>query len=1627
MKRSSNTCLEVSLAVSATWIALSRTFHRKCNSLREILASAIILLVLVLPVTSFAANTTHTYTGTGNWSVVGNPGWDTTANAAGDIMQYNTATTASTTTMDTSATVGQLQIGTVASAGTWTIATGAGSLTLDGTGITSGNQVFGNAGVAAITARSSGGGAFTINPNISFGTTALDIGASQNEAITIGGNITASSAQNLNFRGSGSGLLTINGSIGASGSAITISNLRGSGGGVTLAGTLGANVASVTQNSSSSVLALSVANTYSGGTTLTAGTINFANNTAFGTGTITSSGGTIKNTAGVTTVNALVANSGTTTLDVSGSNWDLNGNISGSGAITRGTAATLTLFLGGDNSGYNGTFTVPNSGNAVVRFGHGATTGVNAGSANASWVFNNTTASRTTLSWTAAGGTISFGSMTGAGVLNTDAAGAKTISVGALGLTDTFSGTIANGTGTIGLTKVGTGAMTLSGAGSSYTDTTTVENGSLIAGASVNPSGTAANGPFGNSTAAIALGSANTISSGTAKNPQLLTGGAFTMGRPVTVGANNNSLGNASTTFTLGGNTANSSTISGAITLNQSLVVTQVTSGTLTISGNITSGSSGTQSVTVNNPGTVNIGTGVIGGGTGTIALTKTGAGTLTLTGTHTYTGNTTVSAGTLLVNGSTASGSAVSVSGNGSVLGGSGTINGATSISSSGALTPRPSGGSATTTTFGGNLTLSSASANFTLSSSAAGSNDKVVYGSSGTLTLDNTDTINITGATLDTASDYTLFTSSGGTVSMATTPTLKINGVTSDQTSAGSYQLVVSGSLLKLHYIQTALPPTVNSASASPTSLGHYQTTTITVNVTPQSGKTISSVSVTLDQLGGAGDPTTLTGPGGDGTGNWTGTFTVPPTLVAGSFTISGTVNQSDATTAGWSVSGITVTNSFPVWSGSGGDNKWSTGGNWASGNGPGSGDTVAFAGSTQLTNNLDSSVSLASLTFNSGAGSFDITNAASTLTLTGGLTNNSVNAQTLDVPVALNGSQAVNAASGDITISGAVSGSGAGLTKVGAGTLTLSAVNTYSGATTIGNGLLAITGSGSLGSGTYSAVITNNSALNYGSSASQTLSGIISGTGSLTNSGSGTLILSGANTYSGGTAISAGTINFTTATSLGSGVVTASGGTIKAGGGNFSTANNFVINGPTTLDTTINWTFNGTISGSGTITRGAAASASFFLNGDNSGFTGTYQDQNNFNAVTRFNSASAGSANAHWIFNNGNASKCSLDFGSGTISFGSMTGPGTLYQDQNSTTKTVEAGALGLNDTFSGVMSQLSGTAVLNFTKVGAGTMTLSGVNTYTGNTTIGAGELIGQTGGSCANSAVIVAAGATNGVKVAGANGQWSCASLTCSAGGTNYSDFDFGAAAPSTTAAPLSIGGNLATNGTVQVIVRNGTGFTAGSIYPLMTWGGTGPGTLATFAKPIGTVGTLQLSGNTISLTAGIYVPNLFFTNTPGIARIISVSDLVADGLASSQGGPNYTVTVGTPVNGGAAFTNAAGTMMKYTNSPSFAGSSDSFTYTVSDGTSSATATVNITMASATGPQLTASGTDGNGHAVIVFNAIPNYTYHMQHATTLGPPPDWTNLLNAITVPSNGAVTWTNLESSAEGFYRLSYP
>ncbi len=149
----------------------------------------------------------------------------------------------------------------------------------------------------------------------------------------------------------------------------------------------------------------------------------------------------------------------------------------------------------------------------------------------------------------------------------------------------------------------------------------------------------------------------------------------------------------------------------------------------------------------------------------------------------------------------------------------------------------------------------------------------------------------------------------------------------------------------------------------------------------------------------------------------------------------------------------------------------------------------------------------------------------------------------------PVIFNGDGSIEIGSGkNLTLSGVVSGSGA-ITKTGAGTLTMTKVNTYGGGTTISEGTVKLTEAGTLGSG--SVTVNENATLEFAHASNQTISNDIYGLGSVAKTGTGTLTLSGNNSYYGETTVSAGTLLVPAGASFSSSQVTVStGGTFQAG---------------------------------------------------------------------------------------------------------------------------------------------------------------------------------------------------------------------------------------------------------------------------------------------------------------------------------------------------------------------------------------------------------------------------------------------------------------------------------------------
>nr|WP_315175412.1 autotransporter-associated beta strand repeat-containing protein [uncultured Flavobacterium sp.] len=152
-------------------------------------------------------------------------------------------------------------------------------------------------------------------------------------------------------------------------------------------------------------------------------------------------------------------------------------------------------------------------------------------------------------------------------------------------------------------------------------------------------------------------------------------------------------------------------------------------------------------------------------------------------------------------------------------------------------------------------------------------------------------------------------------------------------------------------------------------------------------------------------------------------------------------------------------------------------------------------------------------------------------------------------------------------DLLISAAITqANGSYLTKTGAGKLTFTGINSYSGTTTINAGTLQIGDGGTLGT-ISSAGVTNNAALVFNRSNDFTISNAISGTGTVTKSGAGVLTLSGGNSYTGLTTISQGILKCGSTNALGTiagSTTIVDGAALDLNGLNYSTAEPLTING-------------------------------------------------------------------------------------------------------------------------------------------------------------------------------------------------------------------------------------------------------------------------------------------------------------------------------------------------------------------------------------------------------------------------------------------------------------------------------
>lgn len=287
-----------------------------------------------------------------------------------------------------------------------------------------------------------------------------------------------------------------------------------------------------------------------------------------------------------------------------------------------------------------------------------------------------------------------------------------------------------------------------------------------------------------------------------------------------------------------------------------------------------------------------------------------------------------------------------------------------------------------------------------------------------------------------------------------------------------------------------------------------------------------------------------------------------------------------------------------------------------------------------------------------------------------------------------------------------------------KDGAGTLVLTSPNnSHNAEMQILQGVLRIDGGGRLNNGDHWMPVTLNSTLNYNSTATQTLRGAMSGTGSLIKNNTGTLNINGSNPFTGSVTVNAGTLyanpaNAATnrAFSFVSGIIVNSGGTLRTG-------SNGLFGWDGTQEKTITVNAGGILMANGGLASDVGV-GTVILNGGTLSTLAT--------GATDYGS---------WRFDNA-TDKLSVTADS-TVS-------ATNVKFGNAAAAIEVASGKTLN--FTGTVTNAASGGTSYLTKTGTGTLVLSGNNTHTGATALNAGTTR-VNGSLAAGSAVTVANGAT----------------------------------------------------------------------------------------------------------------------------------------------------------------------------------------------------------------------------------------------------------------------------------------
>ncbi len=570
-----------------------------------------------------------------------------------------------------------------------------------------------------------------------------------------------------------------------------------------------ATTVSLVQVGSFNTTILNAANTFSGGVTLTAGTIDINNAAALGTGTFTITTGTIdnKSTGDITIANAeswggnftyagsvhnlsqttgAITLTGNPTITVSANNLSIGGVIGGGAhSITKAGAGTLTL--SGTNTYSSGTTLSAGALNinTAAALGTGTTT-VNGGtltlttSGYTATITNPSGNTTVVVAFSPAPANGSYAIVPGALTVNgTLAFSATGLGGGQTASLNTTTGMVSVSAGPVPtITSVTPGTPTITGElnDSGYTgQTLTITGTNFLSGTTVSINGVAA--------------TSVTVSSSTQLTAVVANGGAASTGNIVVTTAN----GGASHAFAyLGYITVNPSSAdwnTGSTWVGNAVPVANATT---TVSTAVT-----VNNTVTNQPGTVLVNSGnsiSIGASTGVLSPTGavTNNGTITVGGTLTLNGASTNASGATIT---VSSGGVLNVSGgltNNGLLTDGGTMAVSTSTSTNGAT-------GTLNVSSGGMLTASSTlnnSGGMTISGALTSS---TTFSNSGTMTIGGTLTLN-GGAT----NSSTMTVSSGGSIILG-------NGITNNGTLSvsGIFQLNGGG------YINGTAPAYTSSST--------------------------------------------------------------------------------------------------------------------------------------------------------------------------------------------------------------------------------------------------------------------------------------------------------------------------------------------------------------------------------------------------------------------------------------------------------------------------------------------------------------------------------------------------------------------------------------------------------------------------------------------------------------------------------------------------------------------------------------------------------------------------------------------------------------------------------------------